>query len=145
MSYINLVYIGFLVMLTGTGLSQGNSESLSDNESDQLQTRVVISSLPSIKIETDENGSTKTKLSAEQASKNLITIIKAGGSYFWATRQYRPLIRNDSGLYTTFVCPKGGGYIKIEKTLDGKFKVMEHVTIGMVTITYFGDCPAYHP
>ena len=145
MRFLFFICIGLLLVIFETGVTQERTKSPEVDQANKLQVQLVINSLPSVKFETDVNGATKTKLKEEESTKNLIKIIKAGGNYFWATREYRPLIRNDSGLFTTFVCPKGGGYVKVAIAPDGKFTVMEHITFGMVTITYFGNSSTYNP
>ena len=84
--------------------------------------REVFFALPTIKYEVSADNSRRTKLSSMDSSKNAIRIAKIGDDYVWKTRENRKLIYSYDGFgeFHYFIDPKGGGYVKIERTPSGK-------------------------
>ena len=70
-------------------------------------------------------------------------VTKKGDDYIWETREKKPLVKTRSGVYTWFLSPTGTGYIKVASReapgiLIEPLTYMEHLTIGFLTITYWG-------
>ncbi len=109
--------------------------------------REVFFALPTVKYEVSVDDSKRTKLSSADSTKNAVRIAKIGAEYIWKTRENRKLIYSYAGYgdFHYFIDPKGGGYVKVERTPDGKVTFLEHVGIGMVTITYFGSAQSFTP
>jgi len=89
-------------------------------------------------------------LGERQAQYGLV-IVKRGNSYYWASREMKPLIRTVSGAFHYFTDPNGGGYIKVvdrrllmEKK-NPRYLYMEQLTLWMQTITYWGTADAFSP
>jgi len=105
----------------------------------------VIKANPAAKFQVSSEESLKTQLNSFESAKNLVWIVKRNGHYFWKSREDRKLDHVAGGLYHYFIDPKGGGYVKVEHGLDGKIKFLEHVGIGMITFTYFGNATVFNP
>lgn len=67
--------------------------------------------------------------------------------FYWATRENVELIPRRSGIYTIFVAVNGSGYIRIigpemKKIIFKKGEIpydyMEHLLLGLSTISYYG-------
>ena len=98
---------------------------------------VVFYGKPTTKIECDESGCTRFKMNASKSSEYAATVTRGDDLKLqWASREGRALLRARSGVYSYYISPDGGGYIKIS-TLDDTY--MEHVTLGLASITYWGE------
>lgn len=110
---------------------------------------VVFSGRPSVKI--SEGGTNRTP---EQISKSVAhtlecVISQDGESYYWASRGDVPMVRVDAGAFTTFVAVNGSGYVRVVvpamkdaarlmSETEGRFDYVEHMNIGLRSITYYG-------
>jgi len=74
-----------------------------------------------------------------------LIITKDGGDYIWFSRERKNLIHSKSGVYDYFVNPDGSGYIKITRMVDGKYLYLEHMSLGLQTITYWGIADKFEP
>lgn len=105
---------------------------------------VVLSGVPTTKVESSNNQTSHFTLPENQKSEFRLLSVKRDGKYFWATREYRPLLHTVSGAFHYFTELRGGGYIKVvdrrvlleEKT--PRFLYMEHLTLWLETLTYWG-------
>jgi hypothetical protein len=110
---------------------------------------VTFTGIPSIKI-LNENGknSSPEKLPQDKAIEYKCSITKKGDKYYWNTRENVELIPAQSGIYTTYMAINGSGYIRIidpeaKKALfkdeELPYNYMEHLLLGLSTITYYGE------
>jgi hypothetical protein len=88
-------------------------------------------------------------LSPDEAAKYQCVIHQNGDKYYWTSRENKELLRTTSGAFVTFMARDGSGYIRIiNPTLKtaaslmsenaNKFDYVEHLLMGLVTITYYG-------
>jgi hypothetical protein len=107
---------------------------------------VVLRGIPSERIVANPSGASQLQLSDVDALAALVTIDREGDRYFWSSRDGSELVRRFSGIYTIFIAQSGAGYIKVERPLyDGQpFHFMEHIHLGLSTITYFGETKVFN-
>ena len=105
---------------------------------------VVLNAVPLSRVDA---GPQSTSRSTGGLTSSLVTIIKAGEDYYWATRENRVLFLNRGAGYDTFIDPRGGGSVKVDSSgiMQPRGSFFEHVHLGMDTITYWGLSPAYDP
>lgn len=110
--------------------------------------QIVFTGVPKIKILID-NGSqgTPEKLSQDKSIEYKCIIIKEDNKYYWKTRENVELIPTQSGIYTTFIATTGAGYVriidpemkkKIFKEGGQPYDYLEHLLLGLSTISYYG-------
>ena len=109
--------------------------------------REVFFGFPTIKYQVSVDESQRTKLTTADSTKNAVRIVKVGDDYIWKTRENRKLVYSYPGYgdFHYFIDTQGGGYVKIARTPAGKVTFLEHVGLGMVTITYFGSAQSFTP
>lgn len=105
---------------------------------------VVLNGTPLIQCSSSIEGSQNIQLNEGQQAESRLLITKKGDKYFWSTRQNRELTKHQSGIYTIFLEKNGAGYIKVLKNED-KVLYMEHMGIGLQTITYWGAADSFIP
>jgi len=98
---------------------------------------VVIKGTPIIQNNSSVEESVNFQLSESQQSESRLIITRKGQKYYWTSRQDRELTKHESGIYTIFLETKGAGYVKTMKSTD-KVLYMEHMGLGLETITYWG-------
>lgn len=92
---------------------------------------------------------TRESLSPAEAEQYRCLIHTKGGKYYWASRENKELVRTVSGTFETFMARDGSGYVRIIRSghkssaalmseTATKYDYVEHLLIGLVTITYFG-------
>ncbi len=69
--------------------------------------QVVLDAKPTVKVESDEGGTSRFVLSEPDRTKYRITIIRRGGRYFWTSREDRELVHSASGAFPTSSSPVG--------------------------------------
>lgn len=109
--------------------------------------REVFFGLPTTKYEVSVDDSQRNKLTSDDSTKNAVRIVKIGDDYIWKTRENRKLIYSYAGYgdFHYFIDPMSNGYVKIARTPTGKVMFLEHIGLGMVTITYFGSAQSFTP
>jgi hypothetical protein len=114
----------------------------------------VIAAEPFARVKSAASDTAREKLSSSEAKKNALVISKSGSEYIWATRQSRQLVYVQSGAFHLFIDPRGGGYVKVfdqhalpeaMRQPGPRFRWYEHVSIGLETITYWGEANAFQP
>jgi len=105
---------------------------------------VVLKGTPIIQNKSSVEESGNFPLTESQQAESRLIITKKGQKYYWTTRQDRELTKHESGMYTIFLETKGAGYVKAMKTAD-KVIYMEHLSIGLETITYWGTADYLKP
>jgi precorrin-4 methylase len=97
---------------------------------------VILSATPEVKVFAAKDSSYKVELTRPQQIENRVVIEKIDGRYYWTTRQNHELFAQKSGNFIIFIDPLGSGYVKINVE-TGDF--LEHVHLGLDTITYWGN------
>ena len=110
---------------------------------------IVFTGIPEIKIIEAGTNRIPVKLSKAKAMEYKCTITKVEGKYYWTTRENVELISLKSGACITFVASTGSGYVRIIDPemkdvasfmgdTEEKFDYIEHLVLGLKTITYYG-------
>lgn len=111
------------------------------------EAQTVLDAGPAVKVESGEGATTRSVLRESERTKYRVIVTKRGGQYFWTSREERELVYQQSGAFYYFIDPRGGGYVKVfdADTLPAsmrdpgpRFRYMEHLTLGLSTITYWG-------
>ena len=112
---------------------------------------IVFSGYPITKVESNADSTAQHELTDEQSSDYRVLIMKRNGKYYWASRENKELMHFRSGIAHWFIS-ESSGYIKIiDPSLipgnDGteQFVYMEHPTLVIDTITYWGVGNALSP
>jgi hypothetical protein len=113
----------------------------------------VLDAEPTVRVDSNENAATRRVLPAVERAKNKVIIIKKGAHYLWASRGGRELVHQTSGAFDYFIEPGGAGYIKVfdthyasadPQTKGPRYQFMEHVTLMLNSITYWGTTNRFH-
>lgn len=114
----------------------------------------VIAAEPFARVKSAASDTAREKLSSSEARKNALAVSKNGSDYIWVTRQSRQLVHVQSGAFHLFIDPRGGGYVKVldqhalPETMrqpGPRYRWYEHVSMGLETITYWGEADAFQP
>jgi hypothetical protein len=96
---------------------------------------------PQTRVEVTLGATTSEAVPKAEAVKRRVVITREGNQYFWASRDNTPLYKLDSGDYVTYVAATGVGYVRVlspSKAQGRNVRYMEHLTVRMGSITYFG-------
>ena len=126
-------FIFVLPLMLATGMSYSQS----------------FSGLPNLKISESGLERIVEKIDGEKAEKAACEIKKIDGKYFWISRGGNELVKFESGAFNIYIDVTGAGYVKTIKTenkviasamskTEQQFDYIEHVHIGIRTITYWG-------
>jgi hypothetical protein len=109
--------------------------------------REVFFGLPTVKYQVSVDKSERANINKADSVNNAVRIVKIGDEYIWKTRNNCKLVYSYAGYgdFHYLVDPKGSGYVKIARAPGGKITFLEHVQIGMVTITYYGSAQSFKP
>ena len=91
--------------------------------------------VPNRQVYVDESKVNEKKLTESLMLENRIHIKKVNGVYYWVSRKETVLNKINSGIYDIYVSPEGAGYVKVNNQTD---EYIEHVHLGLKTITYYG-------
>jgi hypothetical protein len=103
----------------------------------EIPKTATLEGIPSVRIESTEQGSKRRVLGKAEASENRLSIQVKNGQFYWASRENRPLEVDSSGGFT-YLSSKPGSYIKFTKVND-KISYVEHVDQGLNSVTYWGE------
>jgi hypothetical protein len=95
---------------------------------------VTMIGTPYMTIMTTEKGTVKAMLTGEKAFKVRCIFTVTDDYITWDSRKGVPLFIINSGQFTIFR-DEYSAYIKIDNSSN---KYIEHVSLGLVTITYYG-------
>ncbi len=107
----------------------------------------VLSVRPTVKVESNAASTQRFQLSDAEQEEFRVVITTRDGRYYWISREGRELIHHRSGVFHYFIDPTGGGYVKVVDTgllpeslrdPGPRVQYLEHVTLGLHTITYWG-------
>ncbi len=116
------------------------------------QSGIVLDGVPAVRVDSDGTQTKLTMLKGADRTKSRVLIVQAEGRYWWATRENRELFHHESGVYHYFIDPLGGGYVKVEDPFlipeslrepSPKVRFYEHVSLGLTTITYWGEAAKF--
>ena len=122
-----------------------------------LSQPVVLDAKPTTKVESDANSTTRSVLSKADQDKYPVRIAKKGNQYIWVSRENAELVHHLSGAVHYFIDPTGGGYVKVldtfkipkfpksTRTPGPRYEYMEHVSLLLGTITYWGATDVFEP
>jgi hypothetical protein len=119
-----------------------------------LSQPVVLDAKPTVRIASDANSTTRSVLSKPDQDKYRVRIAKQGSQYIWVSRENRELVHQSSGAVHYFIDPRGSGYVKVLDTLTlpksistagPRYEYMEHVSLLLGTITYWGATDVFEP
>ncbi|WP_027361654.1 hypothetical protein [Halodesulfovibrio aestuarii] len=103
---------------------------------------IVFHGKPLKRVDADFEHTKQVEVANDESLDCLIII--DSGEFYWASREFRPLVYRHSGVFHMFIDPFGGGYIKIygkEKfngsALAGAY--VEHLSLGLSSINYNGN------
>jgi hypothetical protein len=102
------------------------------------QARTVFAGIPSVKVTESGTQRAVENIPREKAANLSIVISEIGGKYYWATRDNRELARSVSGAFTTYTAVDGVGYVRVAAP-GGRFDYVEHLLIGLSSVTYYGS------
>ena len=97
-----------------------------------------------MKVMSDFTGTEQVQMPESEQSNYRCEIVKKDGDYYWASRKDLLLIYSQSATFHNFVEPGGSGYIRVV-VAEGKTYYMEHLTLGLRNITYWGSAQEYKP
>jgi hypothetical protein len=96
---------------------------------------------PQTRVEVTLGATTSEAVPRDEREKRRVVITRDGDKYYWASRNNTPLYKLDSGDYVTYVAATGVGYVRVlspRKATGRNVRYMEHLTVQMGSITYFG-------
>lgn len=114
---------------------------------------IIFTGFPEVKISEGGTFRIPEKLTKAKAIEYKCTITKIGDKYFWTTRENRKLISVESGNFITYLAINGEGYVRvvkpegrnlvrkigaIAKDPEGQFDYVEHLLLGLKSVTYYG-------
>ena len=110
---------------------------------------IIFSGVPVLKISEGGIERTPERLKENDVLEYKCTISKIGDNYYWTTRENVLLQPVRGGAYTTFMAINGSGYVRIIPRdmkeiasiggiTEKEFDYVEHLLIGLRSITYYG-------
>ena len=122
-----------------------------------LSQPVVLDAKPTVRIYSDASSTTRSVLSKADQDNSRIRIAKQGNRYIWVSRENAALVLQLSGAVHYFIDPHGGGYVKVfdrekvpnspksTRTTGPRYEYMEHLTLLLGSITYWGATDTFEP
>jgi hypothetical protein len=114
---------------------------------------IVFSGIPQLKISEGGLNRVPENLTSERALKVRCTVAKVDNKFFWKSRENIELIPIESGTFITYLAANGSGYVRIIKPElkgevkkfgaavgdpEGTFDYVEHLLLGLKSVTYYG-------
>ena len=110
---------------------------------------IIFSGTPIVKISEGGIDRVVENIEGKRAMELRCVISKIGKKYYWTTRENTEMVKRVSGAYVTYLARSGSGYVRIIRedmkkiiSLPGdpnaKFDYVEHLLIGLNSITYYG-------
>ena len=97
--------------------------------------KLVVLGTPFVKVESFSDQTKRYELTNKQMKEYQVMISQEGNKFYWNSREGKELKRNATLGFVYYVNAEGSGYIKISN-VDNSY--MEHITLGLATITYWG-------
>jgi hypothetical protein len=114
---------------------------------------IIFTGIPEIKISEGGTSRVPETLSKSRAMEYKCTITRIDEKYYWTTRENVELIPISRGAFITFWAVEGQGYVRVVKPEmketvkkigamagdpEEKFDYVEHLLLGLKTVTYYG-------
>lgn len=116
----------------------------------QDEETLVFRGWPLIKVESSFHKTLRSETTETQSAQYHVLIVKRGGKYYWASRENLELLYVQSGAYHWFFAPSSG-YVKIQDSAlvtddeSSPYTYMENLTVGLLSITYWGAAESFEP
>jgi hypothetical protein len=113
------------------------------------QATTAFKGLPVVKISEGGIERIPAVVPHDQAANLECVISKISDDYYWASRENKLMVRIDGAAFITYVAIDGAGYVRVvapgmksSVSLMGeteeKFDYVEHLLIGLKSVTYYG-------
>ncbi len=111
--------------------------------------QTVFRGRPLVKISEGGLSRTPETVSREKAVNLECVISQIGDHYYWASRENAEVVPVESGAFLTYVALNGSGYVRVivpdlagaaalMSPAEAKFDYVEHLLIGLGSVTYYG-------
>jgi len=97
----------------------------------------TLEGVPTVRVDSTEQGTTRVVLRPEEAQKSRLTISRVDGQYRWTSRDNKPLEVYTSGAFT-YLSSDPGHYIRFTR-LNDRISYVEHVDSPLGSVTYWGE------
>jgi hypothetical protein len=97
----------------------------------------ALEGIPTVRIDSTEEGTQRRVLTAGEAAKNRLNVTVVNGTFYWTSRDNRPLQVSSTGEFT-YLSSEPGKYIRITR-LNDKLSYVEHVDMGSGSVTWWGE------
>lgn len=113
------------------------------------QANTVFAGIPNVKISEGGTERVADTITRDRAVNLQCVISKIGDEYYWASRENVRMVRIESGAFVTYVAVNGSGYVRqivpgmkaaaaLAGDTESKFDYVEHILIGLKSVTYYG-------
>lgn len=114
---------------------------------------IMFTGIPELKISEGGLSRVPEKLNKEKAIQFKCTITKIDDKYYWTSRDNAELMPVSSGAFITYWAVNGSGYVRVIKPEmiaevrqlgamagdpEGQYDYVEHLLIGLKSVTYYG-------
>ena len=96
---------------------------------------------PQLRVTAGPEALARDRLKPEEAEEERLVLEKRGDQWVWRSRDGQPVDHTEGAAYHYFE-GSGGGYVKIERA-TGIY--LEHMSVGMASITYWGVVAGFTP
>ena len=93
--------------------------------------------LPTVRIDTTQDGATRRELGGAEAAANRLRIRIVDGRYYQAGRD-RPLTVSTAGEFTYLLSDEPGRYVRFRR-LNDRLTYVEHVDMAAGSVTFWGE------
>ena len=113
--------------------------------------RVETEGIPTARVIIENGIPRREVLTPAQQQEFIMRIVERDGRYFWTSRKMTEMSRSESGVYITYTALNGSGFVKVyaeemrrliellpEEDSRSEVRYIEHVSLGLTTITYVG-------
>ena len=131
--------VGLIALASLVTLSAETRQSATTIEKRDIpKNATALEGVPSVRIDTTQEGATRRKLDAVEAVKNGLKINIVDGKYYWGNRGNLPLTVISSGEFTYLSSTEPGKYVRL-RWLNDKISYVEHVDMALESVTYWGE------
>jgi len=134
-------YIVVLLMMISCVQSVGAAEEV-----------IEFRGVPALKVDTSGSASLLHKIDQDNADEAVVKIVRVGDQYFWRSRGDVLMHKVSAGAFITYIAENGSGYVRVinpslkpvlcesgKQTLDCKYSYVEHLTLMLSSVTYYGN------
>jgi hypothetical protein len=127
-----------LASLTVTLSGESRQSRMTAENIDIPKNAAALEGLPSVRIDTTRDATTRRQLDSAEAAKNELKIAIVDGKYYWANRGNRPLTLSSSAEFTYLSSTEPGKYVRLRR-LNDTISYVEHVDMPLGSVTYWGE------